>query len=817
MNNLWQDIRYGVRVLLNKPGFTIVAVLSLALGIGANTAIFSLVRANIYAPLPVEDAGNLVSIFTTDEKNPGNLPTSHFNYQDYRDKTDVFTELTAFSLAQVSLADESEARQIGIEVVTGNYFDALGVKASIGRTFLKEEDQTERTHPVVVLNNNFWQDELGGDPSVIGKTISLNRHSFTIVGVAPKDFNGITLGGTPALWVPMSMHNEVQPQIAPRQPPYNERRGLFLSMFGRLKPGVSIQQAQSVLSALASQLEQEFPNDNQGRNVKLIPLLEARINPTGNGQLWLTSMVLMSVAGIVLLIACANIANLLLARATARRKEIAIRLAVGASRTRLIRQLLTESFVLSLIGGVIGYLVALWSRDILGTLTFSNNANVAISGFDPFVLGFALAVTFLSGLLFGLAPALQASKPDLVPTLKNETSPSRRRTRLSLRQALVVAQVALSLVALVSAGLFIRSLQNALAVNPGFITENVLLLSFNLAREGYSDEQGKQFQREMIERVHALPGVEAASFAQNRLLAPTILRTTFIEGRETEDDGHGISVRVNNVDHDFFTTIGIPILRGRAFDDTDNETAPLRVIINEAMANQFWPGQDALGKRFRFSREQQYREIIGIARDSKYNSLVEPRLPFAYVSLRQNYSSLMTLHVRASRDVSALTSSIRNQVREIDPNLPILNVGTVSESLSRSLGNERTNAILLGIFGGLALLLSAIGLYGVISYTVSQRTHEIGIRMALGARQSSVVALVVKQGVTLALTGVGIGIVGAFVLMRLLSGLLFNVSATDPITFIVVPAILTGVALAACFVPARKAARTDPMIALRYE
>lgn len=817
METLFKDARYGLRMLVRSPGFTVVALLSLALGIGANTAIFSMISAFLFAPLPVKQPSQLVSIFTTDTKNPGPLPTSHLNYIDYREKNEAFDDILAYTFAGVSYSSPGgESKNLAAQVVSGNYFDVLGVKAEHGRTFLPDEDKTPGTHPVVVLSYAGWQRDFGGDPAIVGETISLNRHDFNVLGVAQRDFTGTDIGGGPDLWVPMMMHDVIQPGFDW----YNTRRGLFLGMIGRLKPGISTTQAQASMSALGSQFEQEYKKDNEGRNVRLIPLLTARKDPTGDGQVGLTFSALMSVAGIVLLIACANVTNLLLARATKRKREIAIRLAMGANRTRLIRQLMTESLMLSLAGGTIGFFVAIWSKDIIRSLVpFGNGPNQQVAGIDSRVLIFALLVSILSGLLFGLAPALQASRPDLVPTLKGDiTMPAGSRGfRLSLRKALVVVQVGLSLFALITAGLFIRSLQKAQSVNPGFSAENVVLMAFNLGREGYNEPQGRNFHRQVIERIRALPGVLNATVARDRPFGGGFQRSVFIEGQEPPPGGRGVLVQTNNIATGFFETLGIRLLQGRDFNEADNEHSPKVMIINEAMASRFWPGQDPIGKRLKLFGDQDFREVIGIVADSKYNSLTEPRRPFMYIPLLQEYVPQINLHVRTVSDAKGLVAALRNEIQQVDPSLPVLNIETLSERVENSLGDERRQATLLGFGGILALILAAVGLYGVMSYSVAQRTREIGIRMALGAGRGNVMGLVLKQGVTLVSAGVALGLAAAFGVTRLLASLLFGVSAIDPITFLATSVLLILVALLASYVPARRATKVDPIIALRYE
>ena len=813
-----KDLSYGLRMLIRSPAFTTIAALSLALGIGANTAIFSLINVILLRPIPVTEPARLASVFTTDERNPGNLPLSHLNYKDLRDQNQVFTEMAAFTFAQLNWSTGTESEQIPAQVVSGNYFSVLGAQPPLGRGFLPDEDA--KPTPVVVLSHGFWERSLGSDPAIVGKTLTFNRTPFTVIGVAAKGFTGTLLGGGPSVWVPMAMHDVVQPNFDW----YETRRGLFLFGFGRLKPGVSLEQAQANLRTVFGQLAQAFPNDNKGRGAGAVPLLDARLNPGGQGgaPVVQTSMILMIVVGIVLLIACANIANLMLARASKRRREIAIRLALGAARVRLMRQLLTESVLLSVIGGALGLVLAYWLLDALvaADLQLPLPVDEALT-IDGRVLAFTAALALLTGVLFGLAPAIQASRADVVPVLKNETVASGTgrgwRSFLSLRQALVVVQVALSLVALVAAGLFLRSLRDAQAADMGFETRGVLVMNFNLGREGYTPERGQLFYQQVVERVSGLPGVQRVAVAQNPPLAGGFLRSVLPEGADTTTQDR-ILVQVNSVSPGYLETIDIPLLRGRDFTATDTTGNPLVVVINETMAQRFWPGQEAIGKRFKFFGDAEFTTVIGIARNAVYNGVGEDPIPFIYQPLRQNYTPQAALHVRGSGDAAGLAGIVRRQVQEIDPTLSVFNVRTLEDQAAEALAPLRINVIVLATFGGLALLLAAIGLYGVANYSVAQRTREIGVRMALGAQPSSVLGLVLGHSLLL----VGAGVVLGLGVARLLSGaipqdLLPNVSAQDPLTFAGTAGLLALVALLASYIPARRATRIDPLIALRTE
>jgi len=813
-----QDIKYGLRMLVRSPAFTLIAALSLALGIGANTAIFSLINAVLLRPIPVDDPARLASVFTTDQRNPGNLPLSHLNYKDLRDQNQVFTEMAAFTFAQVNWNSGKESEEILAQVVSGNYFSLLGVQPSVGRGFLAEEDA--RPTPVAVISRGFWERSLGSDPSIVGRALTLNRTPFTVVGIAPKGFTGTLLGGGPAVWVPMSMHALVQPNFDW----YEQRRGLFLFAFGRLKPGVEIEQARANLASVFAQLEQAYPTDNKGRSAGSVPLLDTRLNPGGQGGAPVVqiSMILMTVVALVLLIACANIANLLLARASKRRKEIAIRLALGAARLRLMRQLLTESVILAVLGGTLGLLLAYWLMDGLVAadlqLPVPLDDSVTIDGR---VLGFTALLALATGVLFGIAPAVQASRPDVVPVLKNETIPTgtgRGWLRfISLRQALVVGQVALSLVSLIAAGLFLRSLRDAQSADPGFEKRGVLVMDVNLGREGYTPERGQLFYRQVVERVASLPGVQRASVAQNAPLAGGLLRSVFLEGADTTTQDR-ILVQVNSTSPGYLETIDVPLVRGRDFTESDTTGAPQVVVINETMAQRFWPGQDALGKRFKFFGDEQFTTVVGIARNAKYNGIAEDPIPFIYQPLRQNYTPQATLHVRVAGAAASLATAVRQQIQQIDPTISVFQVRTLEEQVSQALAPLRINVIVLATFGGLALLLASIGLYGVASYSVGQRTREIGVRMALGARSSSVLGLVLGHGLLLVAIGLVAGVLLALGLSAAIPrNLLPNVSARDPWTFVGTSVLLAVVALIASYIPARRATRIDPLIALRAE
>jgi putative ABC transport system permease protein len=834
METFWQDLRYGLRILRASPGFTAVAVLSLALGIGANTSIFSVVNAALLRPLPVTEPERLMFVFNGTTTRPWG-GASYPDYLDYRDKSEVFCDLLTYSSITVSARNDDQTDLISGSIVSGNFFDVLGLRTALGRTFTPEEDNTPNTHPVAVISHGLWERRFGGDPKVIGQQIALSGHAFTIVGVTPAGFNGPGVLENNDIYVPMMMQAIVRPPrggfSGDMNPDLLSRRGArWLKMIGRLKPGVSVEQAQAAVTTIAAGLEQAYPEDDRNTIATLFPV--SRIDPQGYPQLVSVAGLLLAVVGIVLLIACANVANLLLARASARRREIAVRLAMGASRSRLIRQLLTESLLISLAGGIAGLLLAMWTIDVLKSATppdgiFSFTLDYRLDGR---VLAFTFALSLATGVLFGLAPALQASRPDLVPALKDEAlAVAGSQRRFNLRNALVVAQVALSLVLLIGAGLFLRSLNNAQSIDPGFDADKILNAQLNINLLRYTKAQGQQFYTQVIERIEALPGVESASLSR---VVPMSgggrTSALLIKGQQPPDNvtgagGAELSANANTVNSNvvgskYFSTMGIPVLQGRDFGAQDNETAPLTVIVNEAFARRYFAGEDALGRYVSFrSNNGPWSEIIGVVRDSKYRTLGESPRPSAYVPLAQNHETGMTLHVRTSGNPLGIAGAVRREVQALDPSLAITNLQSLSDVVAASLFAARMGAVLLGIFGGLALFLAAIGLYGVMSYAVSRRTREIGIRMALGAGTGNVMRLVLKEGLTLVSGGVGGGLIIAAAATRLLASFLYGVSPLDATTFVAIPLVLALVALLATYLPARRAAKVDPMVALRSQ
>ncbi len=824
METLWQDLRYALRMLRKNRGFSAVAVLSLALGIGANTTIFTVVNAVLLNPLPVKDISLLVDISTLDKKttiafaNAQKLTVSYQNCKDYRDQNDVLSGMSCFAVGQLTLSGRGEPQQFTALLASANYFDVLGVKPVVGRTFFPDEDQKPGGNTVAVLSYSLWARQFGSDPHIIGQTITLNAVGYTVVGVAPRNFKG-TFAFAPSelIWIPISMNQ--QALSGPLKEFFNDRRALFVFALGRLKPAVAREQAQASLQTIAARLEQEYPKDNQGRSIVLSPLADAVVGVNQHSQFALAGGMLMSIVGLVLLIACVNLANLLLAQAAKREKEMSIRAALGASPRRLMRQLLTESMLLSLMGGALGLLLAYWSRDVLWSFrpAFLTQSSIDLA-LDGRVLGFTVGISLLTGLLFGLVPAVKVARPDLIETLKvGGRGGTLGWSHNRLRSLLVVAEIALALVALIGAGLFVRSMEFAQKLDAGFESKNLFVFNFDLASQQYTPEHGQQFYRDAIERAAAVPGVQMATIAANPPLGGGFGRTVFREGEQQMPGKHGSLVTTDPVAPNYFQTLRIPLLRGREFTDSDREQTTPAAIINEAMAKHFWPNEEALGKRFTFFGEDQLREIVGVVHDSTILQVGEDPTPVVYLPLQQNFSPFATMQVRTTDNPAAVMGTVRSQVQSIDRNLALTNLQTIGEIMNDGLWAARMGAALLALFALLALVLAAIGIYGVMGYSVSQRTQEVGIRMALGAQPRDVFKLVIGQGMLLAGLGMGLGLAAALALTRVLASLLFGVSARDPLTFAGVTLLLGAVALLACYLPARRATKIDPLVALRYE
>ncbi|HKS28720.1 MAG TPA: ABC transporter permease [Pyrinomonadaceae bacterium] len=817
MRILWQDLRYGARMLARSKGFTAAALISIALGVSVNTTIFSFINAALLRPLPVPDAERVVRVWDGDA-------SSYPDYVAYRNETGAFAGLAAYAQRPMSLTTSDATERVWGEIVSGNYFDVLGMQPAQGRAFLPEEDSTPGSHPVAVISGRLWKSRFGSDPTLIGKTILIGNNSFTVVGITSDDFSGASLLTPPDLWVPMMSEPLVQPGSASLTSPDDG----WLNMIGRLKPGVSINQAQAATLVVASRLHEarkarnSGPRDPGGRPVSVDTARGLMVSPQGRTATLFIVALLMTVVTLVLLVACANVANMLLARAAARRKEIAVRLTLGASRWRVVRQLLTESLMLSLLGGGAGLLLSMWSAELLQTLLPQSPETARASldtSPDVRVLVYTMLLSMMTGIVFGLVPALQASKPDLVPALKDEAVGFSWR-RLSLRSALVIGQVAVSLLLLVAAGLFLRNLQNTQNANPGFQVENGVVMTYDLGIANYNTARGRVFHEELLARVRALPGVRSASLAEFVPLGGGGNQSPlYVEGEakvieQLDEDSLLSHMTVAN---DYFKTMGIALTAGRDFTESDTAAGTRVVVVNETLARRITPDGNAVGKRIRMDSKGEYLEVVGVVKDTKYRYLAEKTPYFAYRPLSQQYRSRMTLHVRTATDPQAMINPLRAEVRGLDPNLPLTEVMTLSEHMRAPLAPARLLAWLSSAFGVLALVLAATGLYGVMAYLVSGRTREFGIRLALGASSKDLLRLILTEGITLVSLGMLLGLVASVALTRVLQSVLYDVSATDPLTFVSVALLLGAVTLLACYIPARRAARIDPMLALRHE
>lgn len=818
MDTLIKDIRYGIKSLLKQPGFLAVGVISIALGIGVNTTIFSFINTALFRPLPFPEPERLVRLW---DGNSSSYP----DYAAYRDESKVFSGLAAYAQRPLNLNVNGETQRIWGEIVTGNYFDVLQVKPALGRGFLPEEDRTAGTHPVVVISNALWRHQFSSDRAIIGKVINLNHRSYTVIGVMPENFAGATVISRPDLWVPMMS----EPLINPGSKTLTSPDEGWLMILGRLRPDAKLAGAQAVVETIAARLHQERRARNsgpEGPGGRVVAVMAARglmVPPQGQAPMLLVVAILMTVVSLVLLVACANVGNMLLARAVNRRKEVAVRLALGAGRWRIVRQMLTESLLLSILGGAAGLLLASWSTSLLAKLlpqSFPGNSIPPDVSPDVRVFVYAFLLSVLTGLIFGLVPALQASKPNVIAALKDEQLWfGAGRRRFSPRNFLVVTQIAVSLLLLITSGLFIRNLRNTQHAQPGFELDNALMMSFDLDLASYNAARGKVFEDQLLARVRSLPQVSAASLAESVPLGVGGSKSgLFVEGEPAPEQFDEDSLLSHNtVATDYFRAMGIPFVRGRDFNDRDTASSPGVIIVNETLARRLAPDGNALGKRLRMDSQGDYLEVVGVVRDAKYDQLAERPVFFGYRPLSQRYRGAMTLHVRTTSDPLAAVNQVRAEVRALDANLPLTNVVTMQEHMRLLLAPARLLALLSSALGVLALLLAAIGLYGVMAYVVGSRTREIGIRMALGAQTSGVRRLVIGQGLKLALIGIALGLLAAFGLTRVLQSVLYGVSANDPLTFVGVAVLWLAVALLACYVPARRATRVDPLVALRYE
>jgi predicted permease len=802
MDTLWQDLRYGARMLTKNPGFTAIAALTLALGIGANTIIFTMVNSILLKPLPFKEPERLVMVWRANAARTANeLPASIPHFLDWRQRNQVFERMTAYTTGRVNLAGEGESELARAAVVSAGFFETLGVSPLLGRGFLPDEDKPG-AESVAVLSYGLWQRRFGAAPGIVGQRVMINAWPHTVVGVAPPGFD---FPGETKLWVIQPLDSQAN------------RNNNFLRVLARLKPGVRLEQAYADMDGVAANIAAQYAF---GRDLfQLTPLHEQL-----TGRIRRPLLLLFGAVGFVLLIACANIANLLLARASGRERELAVRAALGASRARLFRQLLTESLLLATAGGLAGLLLAVWSLGWLKGLSVLKLARLGEVALDGRALGFSALAVVLTAALFGLIPALQASLQRPGAALKGSGSravagPESQR----LRGGLIVVEIALSLVLLVGAGLLIKSLLKLWAVDPGYKPEGVLTLNLNLPPARYPQpEQRIAFIQQITEKMQSLPGVQAATTAAYGPLGDFYSDRVFIiEGRPEPAPGHGLSAGQVPAGPDYFRTLQIPLLGGRVFSAYDNAQSPGVVIVNRSFAQRFFPNEEAVGRRIHLGtrRPPVWFEIVGVIGDVRQEKLEREAPPLMYLPHMQNANawSFMSLLVRPTGESQMVASALKQAVSAVDKDLGLSNLTTLDAILADSLAERRVLSALLGVFAALALLMAAAGIYGVLSYSVAERTHELGIRMALGARARDVLLLVIGQGMRLALIGVALGLIGALALTRLMEGLLFGVSPTDPLTFGAIAALLMAVALLACYFPARRATRVDPMIALRCD
>ena len=809
MSSVLNDVRYGLRMLVANPGFSAVAILSLAIGIGANTSTFSLADALLLRPLPVRHPDEIVRVLST-SRSKQFAGISYPDYIDLRNQTQTLSGLVGYEQTALGFQSNPQAPtelKLGLAVST-DFFDVLGVKLALGRDFRPDEDRA----PVVILSDSLWQTEFAHDPSVIGRTLKLSKVTFTVIGVAPETFPGLDPFVHENMYVPFGM----LARLAPGKKTLVARDELYLEAFGRLAPGRTVAEAQAELQNVAHNLERSYPATNRGRGIVAVSSFRAR---TYNSEDGLSVAVLLAIAGLVLLIACANVANLLLSRTRARSREIAVRLAIVASRRRLFQQLLTESLLLALAGGAGGLLLALFSIDFFSSIRLPTALPVwLVARLDLRVLLFATASSVLSALIFGLAPVTQALKPDLNTALKTgDSSASVNGRGFQARNVLAVAQIAISVMLLLAAGLLIKDFSNLVHAQPGFRTDHVLVMGLDPSLAGAQEPQARAFYQQLVTRVSALPGVRSVALGQHIPLGiSSSLRSVAVEGFEMPQDQQGFPVESNTVDDRYLTLMRIPIVRGRNFDSRDTASSPPVAIVNEAMAEKYWPNRNAIGGRIRMKGRT--LEVVGVAKTIKYRDLSETPMPFLYLPFTQEYSSQFTLMVESTGDPATLAAPVLAEIRRLDPDTPVQDVQTLDHFFKEValIGNRIITQVVasIGLFG---LLLAITGLYGVIAYAVSRRTREIGIRIAIGADPGGVARLVLRQGMMLTLAGLLIGLLLALAVSKLLGSLLVGVSSRDPFVFIAVTLIFAAVSLLACYVPARRAARLDPLLALRQD
>ena len=812
MDSIIKDLQYGLRGLLKHPGFAAIAVITLALGIGANTAMFSVINGVLLRPLPYHQPERIVTIWEeSPERGMYQMPVSFANMSEWINQSQSFDQISAYTFEDLNLTGTGEPVRLRAVRASANLFSLVGATPMLGRTFLTEEDREGATR-VVLLSHSLWQSRFGSNPGITGQTLTINNQPHTVVGVMPAKFNfpvgfgylGKVLNDPTDIYVPLAPSGEE-----------TERGNYSFFALGRLKPGAGIEQAQAEMSTIESRLEQQYPGTNSGINVRLIPTQEQTVK-----EIRPALLVLLGAVVFLLLIACANLANLLLARSVSRQKEFAIRTALGASRLRVLRLLMTESLMLSMAGGALGLLFAVWGTAALMALAPDNIPRLNEVGVDARVFGFTLVISLLTGILFGLVPAINASKPDLNEGLKESSKGSTgtaagKRTR----SVLVAVEVALSLVLLIGAGLMIKSFIRLQQMNLGFNTDNLLTMSLTLSESRYPEaHQQVAFFHKTLEQVAALPGVRSTAVTTGLPLTLSLEGSDFrIEGQPEPESGKEMIIFKRSVSPGYFGALGTPLIKGREFSDRDEENAPGVVVINQNLARTYLPNEDPIGKRISFDDKQTWKSIVGVITDVKQQGLDSVAKPEVYFPYMQVPASSMSLVVRTTSNPLNSVAAVKGQIQTIDRDLPIDDAKTMQQLLAESVSGRRFNMLLLTVFASVALILALVGIYGVMSYTVTQRTHEIGVRVAIGAQPRDVFRMVMGQGMLLAIIGVACGLVGAVALTRLMTSMLFGVEPNDPATFVTIALLLIGVAVIACYIPGRRATKVDPLVALRYE
>jgi predicted permease len=822
MLNFWKDIQYAFRTLTKNPGFAIIGIVTLALGMAVNTTLFSVVNGFLLRPLPVPHPEQITVLSLKQSSLPGSYRFSYPDYEDLRDQADSFSDILAYRVTLSGVDVDQKADHCIISRVSSNYFSSLGIKPAYGRFILPTEGRAPGADPVMVLGYSYWRKRFGSDPNVAGKKVEVNGNPFTVVGVAPPDFHGTYSVLDMDAYIPFSAEPNEDPDN-PVQKTWTNRGDRSLTLMGRLKPGVTLKQAEATLNVVAQRIAQQHPDTEKGISVQIYPEKLARPEPDPQNPIPVAAIAFMALASLVLLVACFNIANVLLVRATVRQREMAIRAALGAGHGRLVRQYLAESLLLSFLGGGAGLLLGTWAAGILGSLRLGTDLPIRFDFRpDARVYLFSLSAVFLTGLVVGIMPALRAARTNVITVLHEggRSSSSGPRRQLA-RNSLVVAQVAGSFVLLIVAGLFIRSLEKAQQISLGFNPDHVLNLSVDAEQIGYKEARGREFYRDVETRLRTVPGVQSVAQAFTVPLGYVSSGDRiWIENHPLEPGQQPADISYDMVSPGYLDTLQIPLLRGRKFTDADGEKAPSVAIINQFMAKKLWPNEDALGKRFSTKGPTgPFTEIVGIVQDGKYQNVAEDPQPYFYVPIDQIYQSIRTIHVRTSVPPETLALQLESQVHELAPDLPVTQVQTMTESLQGANGFFlfRFGAQLTATMGLLGLVLAVVGIYSVVSYAAAQRTQEIGIRIAMGASPRDILKMVLRQGLGVVGIGLALGLVIALAGTRVMGGLFVGIKPSDPLTFTVVVLLLTAIALFACWVPARRATRIDPLIALRYE